>query len=120
MKLASWNVNGIRSVHGKGFGNWLRDESPDIVCLQEVKAHPHQLEELVRTPKGYHSLWHPAEKAGYSRVAIFAREEPITVREGFGFAESDREGRVLVAEFAHFTLLNAYFPNSQRDHARLP
>jgi len=119
MKMASWNVNGIRSVHGKGFGAWLADENPDIVCLQEVKAFPEQLEALVQTPKGYHSLWHPAEKAGYSGVAVFAKKEPLAVTMGIGLPASDREGRVLIVEFKHFTLLNAYFPNSQRDHARL-
>ncbi len=119
MKLVSWNVNGIRAVHGKGFAKWLKHEDADVVCLQEVKAKPEQLEEEIHSPPGYRSLWHPAEKAGYSGVTVFTRQEPLSVQEGFGFPEFDREGRVLVVEMKNFILLNTYFPNSQRDHARL-
>ncbi len=119
MKLFSWNVNGIRAVHGKGFETWFSKEAPDVVCLQEIKAHPEQLEERVVHPAGYHSFWLPAEKRGYSGTAIFSRKEPLSVRNGMDLPEFDREGRVLIAEFEDFTLINAYFPNSQRDHARL-
>jgi exodeoxyribonuclease-3 len=119
MKLLSWNVNGIRSVSGKGFADWFREQKPDVVCLQEIKALPEQLEESLRNPAGYHSYWHPAEKKGYSGVAIYSKREPDRVRVGLGIPEIDREGRVLIADFPQVTVISTYFPNSQRDHARL-
>jgi len=119
MKLISWNVNGIRSAHGKGFLKWFGDEKADIVCVQEIKAKPEQLEEEVIHPHGYFSAWHSAEKPGYSGVAIFSKKEPLDIKYGFGKKEIDSEGRVLIAEYADFTLINAYFPNSQREHTRL-
>lgn len=119
MKLASWNVNGIRAAHRSGFLEWFEDECADIVCLQETKARIEQLDQALHHPLGYHSFWHSAEKPGYSGVAIYSRTEPLSVKIGLGHPEIDREGRVLVAEFPGFVLLNCYFPNSQRDHARL-
>lgn len=119
MKILSWNVNGIRSAERKGFLNWFEKEAPDIVCVQETKVQPEQLEESLLNPLGYHAAWHSAKKRGYSGVATFSKCEPRAVREGIGDAAIDDEGRVLQSEFAAFTLLNAYFPNSQRDHARL-
>lgn len=118
-QLASWNVNGIRAASRNGFADWFEDVGADIVCLQETKARPEQLEEPLLHLGGYHSFWHSAEKPGYSGVAIYSRHEPLRVQEGLGIAEFDREGRVLVAEYPDFVLVNAYFPNSQRDHARL-
>ena len=119
MKLISWNVNGIRAVGRSGFLDWLGQEAPDVVALQEIKAFPEQLEEGLRNPPGYHSIWHPAKKPGYSGVSVYSRHEPIEVIQGIGDPEFDSEGRVLEVEFKDFILLNAYFPNSQRDHARL-
>ncbi len=119
MKLASWNVNGIRSAHGKGFLKWFKAEEADIVCVQEIKARPDQLEEELIHPHGYFSAWHPAEKPGYSGVAIFSKKEPLEVKYGFGVPSIDSEGRVLIAEYPDFVLINAYFPNSQREHTRL-
>lgn len=119
MKLRSWNVNGIRAAGRSGFARWFEDQSADVVCVQEIKATPEQLEEELRHPAGYSSFWHPAEKPGYSGVAIFSKREPTAVRTGIGFPEIDREGRVLSADFGDVTVVNAYFPNSQRDHARL-
>jgi len=119
MKICSWNVNGIRSVHQKGFLDWLRKEKPDVVCLQEVKANPEQVPPEVREIEGYTSVWHPATKRGYSGVATYTRIAPSRVQLGTGRSEFDSEGRVLETEFPNFVLLNAYFPNSQRDHARL-
>lgn len=120
MKLASWNVNGIRACSRGGFLNWMKDEKADIVCLQEIKARPEQLEEEFRNPLKYHAYWNPAEKAGYSGVAVFSKKEPESVQYGLGDKEIDREGRVLLLKYKDFTLVNSYFPNSQRDHARLP
>jgi exodeoxyribonuclease-3 len=118
--LVSWNVNGIRAAQKAGFLKWFSKDSPDVVCVQETKAKVEQLEEEMLHPEGYHSYWHSAEKPGYSGVAIYSKKEPLEIRYGIGDPEIDREGRVLIADYAHFTLLNAYFPNSQREHTRLP
>ena len=119
MRLFSWNVNGIRACAERGFLRWFEAQAADVVCLQEIKARPEQLDEELRRPLGYHAVWHPARRPGYSGVALFSRRSPLAVREGIGNPEIDREGRVLVAEYRGFVLVNAYFPNSQRDHARL-
>jgi exodeoxyribonuclease-3 len=120
MRLFSWNVNGIRAVQKKGFLDWLEQTQPDVVCLQETKAHPDQLEEALRQPEGYHTYWAWAEKKGYSGVALYSRTEPLRVQIGLGIAEYDREGRTIVAEYEQFVLIGAYFPNGSRDHSRVP
>jgi exodeoxyribonuclease III len=120
VKLISWNVNGIRACGRAGFADWFADQRADVVAIQEVKAFPEQLEEPLLHPGRYHSYWHPAKKPGYSGVAIYARKEPLALETGIGDPAVDDEGRILIARFAGFTLLNAYFPNSQREGARLP
>lgn len=120
MKLVTWNVNGIRSVFEKGFLSWFEKTGADVVCLQETKAHREQLHEGFWHPLGHTSLWHSAEKKGYSGTLIYSKKEPISVAYGLGTKEFDCEGRVVTAEFPNFTLVNAYFPNSQREHTRLP
>ena len=120
MKILSWNVNGIRACAKKGFLDWFESEKADIVCLQEVKATPEQVEDEIRNPLKYHSIWNPAEKLGYSGTAIFCKKEPLDVQYGIGIKELDQEGRVILAKFPKFTLVNSYFPNSKRDHSRLP
>lgn len=118
-KILCWNVNGIRAAAGKGFLEWLYRESPDILCLQETKAQPDQLNEDIREPRDYHAYWnYPAQK-GYSGVATFTRERPLTVGTGFGMPQFDTEGRTIVAEFTEFTLMNIYFPNGKKDGQRL-
>ncbi|NBX92999.1 MAG: exodeoxyribonuclease III [Proteobacteria bacterium] len=119
MKLVSWNVNGIRSVFEKGFETWFQAVKADVVCLQEIKAKPEQLDSRFIHPETFHSFWHPAEKSGYSGLVIYSKKEPLNVIPGLGKSEFDREGRVLTAEYSDFFVVNAYFPNSQRDHARL-
>lgn len=120
MKLISWNVNGIRAAEKKGFLNWFKDQRADVVCVQETKAQPEQVDLFLRNPHGFHGFWHSAEKPGYSGVAVFCKQEPMRVTEGLGVPEIDSEGRVLQLDFGGFTLINAYFPNSQREHTRLP
>ena len=120
MKLVSWNVNGIRSVWRKGFIDWFKEARPDILCIQETRAWPEQLEPEQIAPEGYNGFWVCGEKKGYSGVCIYARMAPEEVHEGLGMAEFDREGRTLTLRFEEFTLVNAYFPNGQRDHARVP
>ena len=118
-KLLCWNVNGIRAVKGKGFLEWLYKESPDIISLQETKAYPEQLDEDLLKPSGYHTRWNYPERKGYSGVAVFTKEEPLSVRYDLGTADLDMEGRVIVAEYPGFTLLNIYFPNGKKDESRL-
>ena len=119
MKISSWNVNGIRAAGRAGFLDWFEKENADIVCVQEAKANQEQLDPSLLHPGGYFSYWHPAEKAGYSGVAIYSRREPVGLQYGIGVKEIDSEGRVLIAEYPDFTLINSYFPNSQREHQRL-
>ncbi|MGE0631495.1 MAG: exodeoxyribonuclease III [Pseudobdellovibrionaceae bacterium] len=120
MKLASWNVNGIRACEKNGFLEWFKNESADIICVQEIKAFPEQLEANLKNPLKYHSFWNSAEKPGYSGTAVFSKKEPLSVQLGLGDKEFDREGRVMILRYPKFTLINSYFPNSQRDHTRLP
>jgi len=119
MKLLSWNVNGIRAVIEKNFGEFVSTEKPDILCLQETKARPEQVQ-LPLELGGYHTYWNSADKPGYSGVAVFSREEPLEVQLGMGHDEHDREGRVLTLEFPEFILVNVYTPNAQDELKRLP
>jgi exodeoxyribonuclease-3 len=118
MRLLSWNVNGIRAVLGKGFPEFVAGERPDILCLQETKARPEQVQ-LPLELGGYEAYWSSAEKPGYSGVAVFTREKPLDVKEGLGIGEHDREGRVLTLEFHDFILVNVYTPNAQDELRRL-
>lgn len=118
--LYSWNVNGIRAAHRKGFLEWLRTASPDILAVQETKCHPDQLEAELRKPDGYHSYWAYAEKKGYSGVALYTRKEPLQVTTGLGIEEFDQEGRTIIANYGDYILIAAYFPNGSRDHSRVP
>lgn len=119
MKLVSWNVNGIRACLGKGLPEWLATYAPDILCLQETKARPEQVE-LPLQFGGYKDYWNSAEKAGYSGVAVFTRTEPVSITRGIGMDEHDREGRVITLEFEDFHLVNVYTPNAQNELRRLP
>jgi exodeoxyribonuclease-3 len=122
MRVISWNVNGIRAVEKRGFVDWLVKENPDILCLNETKAEPGQLSPKLLNPpvKGtpYSVFWASAKKRGYSGVAVYTKEEPQNV-SFFGKEEFDNEGRVLILEFKIFTLIAAYFPNSQDEGRRL-
>ena len=119
MKLLSWNVNGIRAALKKGFAEFVSTENPDILCLQETKARPEQVE-LPLEFGGYQSFWSSAQKPGYSGVAVFSKETPINVKEGLDITEHDTEGRVLTVEYADFILVNVYTPNAQDGLRRLP
>ena len=131
MKIYSWNVNGIRATLKKGtFQSFMAAHKPDIVCLQETKAERGQIE--IELP-GYHEYWNSAVKKGYSGTAIFAKEEPLKVINGFPetfakrfkFADelerdSAEEGRVMTAEFEKFYMVTVYTPNAKDDLSRLP
>ncbi|MBC8095547.1 MAG: exodeoxyribonuclease III [Akkermansiaceae bacterium] len=117
MKLISWNVNGLRSVLRKNFLEFLEAEQPDILCLQETKCRPDDVEQL--WPASYTTYWNCAERKGYSGVSIFTKTRPLKVVPHLAIPEHDQEGRVLLAEFAGFFLINVYVPNSKRDLSRL-
>ncbi len=119
MRIVSWNVNGIRAVEKKGFLEWLWKESPDILCVQETKAHVEQLNPVLLNPPGYHAYFHSGERKGYSGVATFTKQKPLAVKTGFGVERFDVEGRVLLTEYPSFTLLNIYFPNGKQNDSRL-
>jgi exodeoxyribonuclease-3 len=119
LKLVSWNVNGLRAIAKKGFFNWLEQEKPDIVGLQETKIASDQLTTELTAPSGYCSYFSHAQRKGYSGVAIFSKERPLSVREGFGIDRFDEEGRVLVADYGSFTLANIYYPNGTANDTRL-
>lgn len=130
MKLYSWNVNGIRAVLTKGtFQTFIQEHDPDVLCLQETKAKPEQVE--LDLP-GYHLYWNSADKAGYSGTAIFSKEKPLSVINGFtddiaekynladdGYGDPTKEGRVISAEFEKFWVVTVYTPNSKGDLSRL-
>lgn len=118
MKLYSWNVNGLRAVLKRNFLEFLDTEQPDILCLQETKCTPNDVEQL--WPRHFTTYWNCAEKKGYSGTAIFTRPRPLAVTPHVGIAEHDREGRVLTAEYPDFYLVNVYVPNSKRELERLP
>lgn len=118
MKLATWNVNGLRSILGKGFAEFVAAEKPDVLCLQETKVDPTQLD--LSCLADYHSYFHPAEKKGYSGTALFAKSRPLSYTAGIIEAQHNGEGRVQTAEFAHCYVVNCYTPNSQRGLTRLP
>ena len=116
MKLVSWNVNGLRACLKKGFLDFCALENADIICLQETKLRPEQVEfEL----PGYHRYWNSADKAGYSGTAIFTRQEPLSVTYDFGEDVHRHEGRIITAEYPEFYLVCCYTPNSKDQLARL-
>ena len=119
MKIVTWNVNGIRAVLGKGALEQVWELSPDVLCLQEVKARPEQLTEGQAGQLQLPFLWNPAERAGYSGVATFYKEQPLDVQMGLGEAKFDTEGRVISTLHPGFRLFNIYFPNGQRGHDRV-
>ena len=119
MKIISWNVNGIRSVQSKGFAEILAQLDADCILLQETKAQADQIDKALEGIDGYHIYSNCAERKGYAGVTILSRHEPLQIIHDIGIAEHDQEGRVIVAEFEDFYLLNVYVPNSGEALARL-
>ena len=111
MKIISYNVNGIRSAIAKGLFDWLKDEQPDVFCIQESKAQPEQIDVLTLQEMGYHSYIHSAQKKGYSGVCIFTRTEPDKVVAGMNMPRYDSEGRVLRVDFGDLTIIDVYIPS---------
>jgi exodeoxyribonuclease-3 len=121
MRIATWNVNGLRACERNGFNAWLAEEAPDIVCLQEVRAERAQLSPACAEPAGYDAAFNACRvKKGYSGVATWSRVTPEAVRTELGVPAFDDEGRLIVSRHPGFTLYNAYYPNGGRDLARVP
>ena len=117
MKLISWNVNGIRAVIKKGFYDFVNEYQPDILCIQETKAHKEQVDlQLDDYPYQY---WNSAVKKGYSSTAIFSKKEPLNIINDIGIEKHDQEGRVITLEFKEYYLVTVYTPNSKRELLRL-
>lgn len=121
LRLFSWNVNGLRACGRKGFLDWFTEAQPDVLGLQEVRALPEQLEGPLREPEGYRTEFFPAEKKGYSGVALYSKIEPMEVALG-GLNEErfDSEGRLIIADYGDFLFYTGYFPNGGNDLSRVP
>ena len=123
MRVVSWNVNGLRACARKGFLQFLSVSGADVVGLQEVRAFDHQLEPEVREPPGWHTTFSPAERPGYSGVAIYSRRPPDSVETALGEPRFDAEGRLLIARFGRLAVATVYFPKGSgrdRDNSRVP
>ncbi len=117
-KICTYNVNGIRAAMKKGFVQWLQEEAPDIICIQETKAYKEQVETAALEHVGYHHYWFSAEKAGYSGVAIFSKEKPKHVEYGTGNELYDREGRVIRADYDGYSVMSIYHPSGSSGDLR--
>ena len=111
MKIISYNVNGVRSAINKGLITWLKTNNPDILCLQEIKLSETELVSPLFEELGYYCFWYPAQKRGYSGVAILTKVKPNNVQYGIGNSLFDDEGRILRADFDTFSILSMYFPS---------
>jgi len=118
MKLISWNVNGIRACYPRGLANLISSSGADILCLQEIKAAPHQCEDL-KISQNFSRFWYSAERKGYAGTGLLSRPDPLDIHYGTGQPAHDQEGRVLTAEYPDFYLVNVYTPNSKRALERL-
>lgn len=118
MKIVSWNVNGIRASSKKGLLEFINEESPDILCLQETKAMLEQVEPSIQTLGYEYADWSSAVRKGYSGVATFSKTQPLKVEKGYGKTEYDSEGRFVISTFKDFELYNIYFPNGGSGEVR--
>jgi exodeoxyribonuclease-3 len=117
MRIITLNVNGLRSAASKGFGPWMRRQKADIVCLQEIKAQEADLPRALLAPRGLHAFFHPAEKRGYSGVAIYSRKQPDNVTLGLGIADIDAQGRFLQLDFGNLSVVSLYLPSGSSGDA---
>jgi exodeoxyribonuclease-3 len=110
-KIITYNVNGLRSAISKGFMDWLKQENPDVICLQEIKMQEDQADKMSFEFLGYHQIWHSANKKGYSGIAVLSREKPDSFSIGIGIPEFDFEGRLIRIDIGDITIINSYFPS---------
>jgi len=118
MKIITYNVNGIRAALQKGFAEWLMATNADAVCLQEIKANPEQFDQEIFTKLGYECYWYPAQKKGYSGVAILTKIKPLKVTYGCSIEKYDQEGRVLRLDYDSFSLMSVYMPSGSSGEER--
>lgn len=120
LTLLSWNVNGLRAVVRKGFLAWLREAAPDVLCLQETRVDEAHLPQEIAALSEYHGYWNAAQvRKGYSGTGLLTRVQPLEVQTSLGIPEFDQEGRIQIARYETFTLINCYFPNGRRDQQRV-
>jgi exodeoxyribonuclease-3 len=118
MKIVTYNVNGIRAAMSKGLIDWISQASPDVLCVQEIKANPDQVGVFEFEELGYHHYWYPAQKKGYSGVAIFTKQKPKHIEYGCGIKEYDDEGRILRIDFEEFSVMSVYHPSGSSGDLR--
>lgn len=118
MRIISWNVNGLRAVYKKGFAEFCGEYKPEILCLQETKCHPDQIESALQAPLGNPGIWSSAQKKGYSGVATFAKNQFLNSTNKMGMLPYDNEGRVVWSDHGDFQLYNIYFPNGAQGPVR--
>ncbi|HET8573563.1 MAG TPA: exodeoxyribonuclease III [Edaphocola sp.] len=118
MRIISYNVNGLRSAIKKGFIEWLGSNPADIICLQETKALKDDVDFKAIEDLGYHTYWFPAQKKGYSGVAIFTKMRPDAVHYGSGIGQSDAEGRVLRIDIGSLSIMSIYIPSGTSGDTR--
>jgi exodeoxyribonuclease-3 len=119
LRIVTLNVNGIRSAAKKGFLQWLETWSADVVCIQELKATEEDLGPEMLAPAGLHGHFHPAQRKGYSGVAIYSRQAPDRVIRGVGIEDIDAEGRYLQADFGELSVVSLYVPSGSSSNERL-
>ncbi len=117
-KIISYNLNGIRAAFGKGFIDWVKAENPDVLCIQETKAQPEQIDVAAFEALGYHHYWHSAVKKGYSGVGVLSKMKPNKVVYGMGIEKYDVEGRILRADFGDVSVISAYIPSGTTGDVR--
>jgi len=110
-RIITYNVNGIRAAMGKGLIDWMKSTDPDVLCVQEIKASPEQVGVFEFEEMGYHHYWYPAQKKGYSGVAIFSKQKPDNVVYGCGIKAYDDEGRFIRADYGDISVISVYHPS---------
>ena len=118
MRVISINTNGIRAAERKGFFPWLKEQAPDVVCIQETKAQEEQLKAEAFRPEGYHCFYHDAEKKGYSGVALYCKKKPNKLIKGLGWDDIDSEGRFIEAQFDDLSVISLYLPSGSSGELR--
>lgn len=120
MQITTWNVNGYRAIIRKDGFKWVDVLKPDVLCLQEIKVKPEQLDDQEKILGDYKVVWNPAERPGYSGTAVFYNNEPLEIEFGLGIDEFDHEGRTIKLRYPDYYLYNIYFPNGGQDNQRVP
>lgn len=119
MEIVTFNVNGLRAILKKNFMDWFKNQNPDILCLQEIKASKEQVKGDIIEVEDYNAYWNSAERPGYSGIITFSKEKPVDIQFGLGIDRLNKEGRLILTKFPEFTILNVYFPNGKMSDERL-